>query len=101
MAKIKRDELLEKLKSNYKKASTKMLTDYTSDIIRDLERVKPLYKILDALVIELTRRKIKKFSAGGFNWQVRDNFKDKNTAFKATGIRRFEIVEDKRRKEKV
>lgn len=70
-----------------------------AEILDQLAEVKPLYSELDLLITKLVRKKIKHFKSGGKSWKLRDNFAKGNTAFKATGIRRFEIVEDKRKKE--
>lgn len=69
----------------------KRLIQRAVEIQAILDQVKPLYKELDEIVVALANRG---FRAGKHNGAVVvlvDNFDGKNTCFRATGVKRFEL----------
>jgi hypothetical protein len=66
-----------------------------SQIARELERVKPLYREMDEIALEIKRAMGRKryVKVGRKTYHLKDNFSSVNTVFRATGIRRFEIEE--------
>ena len=58
-------------------------------IIETLNSVKPLYKQLDELTMQLCQAKEEDLQEYGLVLQ--DNFKEKNTVFRPTGVKRFEL----------
>lgn len=60
-------------------------------ILNALECVGPLYKELDSITDNLVKSRVRKFAVGRIELVIIDNFKKKNTVFRATALRRFEI----------
>lgn len=63
-------------------------------IQKKLEKVKPLYGKLDALIMELkdTMPVNADLMVDGMFIRMVDNFSSKNTVFKVAGIKRFDVV---------
>lgn len=77
-----KDELKKSIEKDKKK-----LAEEAISIMRRLNEVKPLYERLDKITMALTRAN----NLQAYGLAIIDNFKDKNTAFRAHGIRRFEL----------
>lgn len=62
------------------------------EVIDKLGECRPLYKEMDELIAQLLKTRRKTFQYGKKIITLVDNYKDKNTSFKALGIRRFDII---------
>jgi hypothetical protein len=62
-----------------------------------LEKDKLLYRRLDDITQLLSSGKKRTYLFEGYRISVIDNFAEKNTVFRATAIRRFELAFEKRR----
>ena len=63
-------------------------------LMKRLEQVKPLYGKLDDLTLSLLNKKIPetiRFDGEVVELKLVDNFAEKNTAYKTTGVKRFEL----------
>lgn len=79
------------------KAETRKLLDRAVEIQAILNQVKPLYNELDEIIAELVRVGFKREAFfSGYELILVDNFEKKNTVFKATGIRRFDLKIEKK-----
>lgn len=82
MAKQKKSVVQRGIKAKYARAA---------EILAQLEKVKPLYSELDEITIFLQSTGTANFEVDGVHFTIIDNFINKNSVFKATAIRRFEI----------
>lgn len=58
---------------------------------RQIEELKDTYKKMDAVTEKLVEMGFKTAVEGRYEVMLVDNFAEKNTSFKAVGIRRFEL----------
>lgn len=72
------------------KAEVKRIVQKILKIQAKLDQVKPLYQELDDLTVRLADANVKEVKEGDVVIHIVDNFATKNTAFKATGVKRFE-----------
>lgn len=61
------------------------------EILKQLEKVKPLYAELDEIAQDMAKTKIPCIAIGRKHLFLKDNFAERNTAWKSTAIRRFEL----------
>lgn len=61
------------------------------EIHLDLEKVKPLYKELDEITLDLVKTGKTDFESLGIKCQIVDNFLDKNTCYRMAFVKRFEL----------
>lgn len=61
------------------------------EVLEQLESMKHLYNELDSLTEELRALNAKSIEINGTVLQVVDNFSSKNTVFKTTSVKRFEL----------
>jgi len=61
------------------------------EILAKLEETKPLYAELDKLLLILAQSEFNHMQHGDGFMILVDNFSEKNTAFRAAGVRRFEL----------
>lgn len=66
----------------------RLLVERAKEIQAELDRVKPLYSELDEITLALVE--VPDLSSLGVS--LKDNFETKNISWKATGIRRFELI---------
>ncbi len=67
------------------------LLDRVLEIQKELDKAKPLYREMDELVTQLSKKRKKSFTYRDRVISVVDNYAKKNTVFKTVGIRRFDI----------
>lgn len=72
--------------------NTELLLLRAKEIKDILDNQKPLYEELNAIVSELSLRDIPETQVAGLYFSIVDNFANKNTVFKATGVNRFDLV---------
>lgn len=80
-------------KSDSRPAHYRVLAETVSEILVALSKSKELYASLDELTDELTRapKSILKAVLNDAGLTLVDNFKNKNTTWKASAVRRFEF----------
>jgi len=82
-----------------------LLTRLT-EIKAELEARKALYEEYDYICVELAKHEFHRAEIGGMVFNFKDNFADKNTAFTAAGVKRFDVevitkaLDDKRKAKK-
>lgn len=72
-----------------KKLSPRKLAERIKEIKSEMERIKPLYGELDELTDMLIGLDL---NLSKYGIAIQDNFESKNTAWKSTAMRRFELV---------
>lgn len=61
-----------------------------------LEAVKPLYSQIDQITEELVNNNITEGTVGKYRVFISDNFRQKNTAWKSSAFRRYEVKIERR-----
>lgn len=61
------------------------------EINKELEKIKPLYAELDLITIQLMKLNFTNAFHNGKSVLLVDNFKEKNTCFRTTSVKRFEL----------
>lgn len=72
-----------------KKLNPRKLAERIKEIKFEMERIKPLYSELDELTDMLVGLDL---NLSKYGIAIQDNFESKNTAWKSTAMRRFELV---------
>lgn len=73
------------------KKQLKQLAERAVTVDRKIKRLKGAYKELDEIINELLKARVKEVKAPGVKLLLVDQFAEKNTAFKATFMRRYEL----------
>lgn len=71
--------------------SKRSLKKRAAEIVRILDNCKPLYKELDEITTYLVESEVVEFKIDGRRYLIVDNFAAKNTQFKASFMRRYEV----------
>jgi hypothetical protein len=66
------------------------------EIQKQLDEMKPLYKEIDELVCELVAANVTTVEVKDQKVIILDNFSDKNTVFRTTGVKRYEAKIEKK-----
>jgi hypothetical protein len=76
-------------KSN--KKQIEMLAKRAAEVLAKLDEMKPLYNEIDKITEQLVAAGVENIAVGVATLHVVDNFAAKNTVFKTTSVKRFEI----------
>lgn len=79
------------LKARKFKPENDPLLDQLLDVEAQLIEAKRLYSLRDVLLDQLLKKNFKCLVYKGRNFQIVDNFSDRNVAFKTAGVKRFEL----------
>lgn len=74
-----------------KRPTLKQIAERVLEIQAEIDATKPLYAELDRLVQDLVDREFVECKVGRSVVRLVDRYADKNTAWKATAIRRFDL----------
>ena len=74
-----------------KKSELNKLAKEAAFLLAQLEAVKPLYAQLDAITLKLIESEITHNALAIHGVALVDNFKDKNTVWKPSAVKRFEL----------
>ncbi len=76
-----------------------LLVGRAIEIQRELDVRKLLYKELDQVLLELAELGFRELEWGDLIYKLTDNFKEKNTGWTSSAVRRFELKAEKKETE--
>lgn len=78
-------------KQTKKNKQIEELAKRAARVLAQLEDMKPLYNEMDKITEEFLKSGLDQVCVEGFTIQLVDNFHSKNTVFKTTSVKRYEL----------